>query len=94
MLRSEAHLRTDVSEEHSASIIRLARISALRTTLAVISNRRNIPEDGILHSHRRENLKSYISLTNWILQWRRNVSPVKYELGFYIPEDDILYSQP
>jgi hypothetical protein len=23
---------------------------------------------------------------------RRNVSPVKYELGFYIPEDDILHS--
>jgi hypothetical protein len=22
-----------------------------------------IPEDGILHSHRRENLKSYIALT-------------------------------
>jgi hypothetical protein len=24
------------------------------------ATRRNIPEDGILHSHRRENLKSYI----------------------------------
>jgi hypothetical protein len=24
-----------------------------------------IPEDGILHSHRRENLKSYIALTGW-----------------------------
>jgi hypothetical protein len=24
-----------------------------------------IPEDDILHSHRRENLKSYISLTGW-----------------------------
>jgi hypothetical protein len=23
----------------------------------------DIPEDGILHSHRRENLKSYIALT-------------------------------
>jgi hypothetical protein len=23
------------------------------------ATRRNIPEDGILHSHRRENLKSY-----------------------------------
>jgi hypothetical protein len=29
--------------------------------------RRNIPEDGILHSHRRENLKSYIALTGWAL---------------------------
>jgi hypothetical protein len=40
-----------------------------------------IPEDDILHSHRRENLKSYIALTGWTLSWRRNVSPVTYELG-------------
>jgi hypothetical protein len=46
-----------------------------------------IPEDGILHSYRRENLKSYIALTGWTLYRRCNVSPVKYELGFYIPED-------
>jgi hypothetical protein len=26
-----------------------------------------IPEAGILHSNRRENLKSYIALTNWAL---------------------------
>jgi hypothetical protein len=26
-----------------------------------------IPGDGILHSHRRENLKSYIALTGWPL---------------------------
>jgi hypothetical protein len=51
-----------------------------------------MPEDGILHSHCRENLKSYIALTGWTLQWRRNVSPVKYELGFYSPEDGILHS--
>jgi hypothetical protein len=24
------------------------------------------PEDGIPHNHRRENLKSYITLTGWI----------------------------
>jgi hypothetical protein len=52
----------------------------------------DIQEDGILHSHRRENLKSYIALTSWVLQRRRNVSPVRYELGFHIPEDDILHS--
>jgi hypothetical protein len=51
-----------------------------------------ITEDDILHSHSRENLKSYIALTGWTLYWRRNVSPVKYELGFYIPEDVILHS--
>jgi hypothetical protein len=51
-----------------------------------------IPEDDILHSHRRENLKSYLALTGWTLQRRYNVSPVRYEMGFYIPEDDILHS--
>jgi hypothetical protein len=51
-----------------------------------------IPEDGILHSHCRENLKSYIALSGCALYWRRNVSPVRYELGFYIPEDGILRS--
>jgi hypothetical protein len=52
-----------------------------------------IPEDGILRSYRRENLKSYIALTDWALERRRNMSTVKYELGFYIPEDVTLHSQ-
>jgi hypothetical protein len=43
-----------------------------------------IPEDGIIHIHCRENIKSYIALTGWALQRRSNVSPLKYELGFYI----------
>jgi hypothetical protein len=49
-------------------------------------------EDGILHSDRREHLKSYIALTGCTLLWRRDVFPVKYEVGSYIPEDDILHS--
>jgi hypothetical protein len=44
----------------------------------------HIPEDAILHSHLRENLKSYIALTGWALLRRCNVSPLKYELRFYI----------
>jgi hypothetical protein len=51
-----------------------------------------IPDDGIFHSHRRENLKSYIALTGWTLWRRSNVSPVKYELGFYIPDDGSFHS--
>jgi hypothetical protein len=31
------------------------------------TTRRNITDDGILHSHRRENLKSCIALTGWAL---------------------------
>jgi hypothetical protein len=50
-----------------------------------------IPEDYILHSDRRGNVKSYLAFTGLALYRRRNVSPVKYELGFYIPEDDILH---
>jgi hypothetical protein len=95
MLRRVALVRTDVSEELSASFIRMTRIGELGTTLAVTSTdarceeilatlmmegtgssemlvlikspRHYIPEDGILHSHRRENLKSYIALTGWTL---------------------------
>jgi hypothetical protein len=50
-----------------------------------------IPGEDILHSHRRENLKSYIALTGLILSRGHNVSPARYELDFYIPED-ILHS--
>jgi hypothetical protein len=69
MLRRVALVRTDVSEELSTSFIRVTRIGEVGTTLAVTSNRlgiswqrarRNIPEDTILHSHRRENLISYV----------------------------------
>jgi hypothetical protein len=52
MLCRVALVRTDISEELSASIIRVTSIGELGTTLAVT----NIPENAILHSHRRENL--------------------------------------
>jgi hypothetical protein len=42
MLRCVALVRTDVSEEFSASFITVTRIGELRTTLAVSSNRRTL----------------------------------------------------
>jgi hypothetical protein len=101
-----ALVRTDISEQLIASIIRVERISDIWTTLAVTSNvllrsvlqllvtanvvltstilsilmmeaipsseklvlarapRRHIPEEAILHSCRRENLKSYLIVLN------------------------------
>jgi hypothetical protein len=43
-------------------VIRSSETSVLR-----IATRINITEDGILHSHFRENLKPYIALTGWTL---------------------------
>jgi hypothetical protein len=48
MLCCVALVRTDVLEELSASIIMVTRIGELGTML-----------DGILHSHRHENFKSF-----------------------------------
>jgi hypothetical protein len=68
MLHRVALVRTDVAKKRSASIIRVTRIGELGTTLkngvfwvVTRATRRNNPEDTILHSHRRENLKSYIA---------------------------------
>jgi hypothetical protein len=102
MLCSVALVRTDVSEELSASFIRMTRIGVLGTTLATDSvdpstpiiftlmkealsssetsiltraTRCNIPEDAILHSHGRENLKSYNLLLSG---WKHTFSELRY----------------
>jgi hypothetical protein len=42
-------------------------LGSSETSVLTRATRRNIPENGIRHSHRRENLKSYIPLTRWAL---------------------------
>jgi hypothetical protein len=54
----------------SSPILVTPKMEALRSSETLVLTRgtqRNTPEDGILHSRRRENLKSYIALTGWAL---------------------------
>jgi hypothetical protein len=41
------------------STLKMEAICSSETSVHTISSRRHIPEDGVIHSHRRENLKSY-----------------------------------
>jgi hypothetical protein len=45
----------------------VALVSSSETSVITGATRCNIPEHDILHSRRRENLKSYIALTGWTL---------------------------
>jgi hypothetical protein len=58
MWRHMALVRTEIWEERIVSITRM--IHSSETSVLTGTTRRHIPEDGSLHSHRRENLKSYM----------------------------------
>jgi hypothetical protein len=93
ILCHKALVRTDVSEERIASIIRvflrgvlqllvianivpsslilstmlMEELRSTETSVLTRTTRRHIPKHCILHSHRREKLKSYIELFGWAL---------------------------
>jgi hypothetical protein len=42
-------------------------LNSSETSVVTRAIRRHIPDDGILHTHRRKNLKFSIALTGWTL---------------------------
>jgi hypothetical protein len=65
MLHRVALIRTDVSEERSASIIRVTSISELGRTLAVTSNRRELRRNIlVVYSFPRNKLLDYVLVDN------------------------------
>jgi hypothetical protein len=67
MLRSVALVRTHVSEELSASFIRVTKIGELGTTLAVTSNRRTLRRNTGISSQRAPVVPSSQILEEWCL---------------------------
>jgi hypothetical protein len=56
--RRVAVVRAEVSEERVT--LKMGAVRSLETSAPTRATRRHIPEDDILHSHRRENLKFYL----------------------------------
>jgi hypothetical protein len=55
-----------VTSSRSVTLM-MEEMSFSETSVLTRATQRNIPEDGILHSHRREILISYTALTGWTL---------------------------
>jgi hypothetical protein len=61
--RDYSYLLTLVHHSWISYTLKMEAICSSETSANKIPTRRHIPEDGILHSHRRENLKSYMTKT-------------------------------
>jgi hypothetical protein len=69
-LRSVHRLLVTANVVPSSPILVTLMMETIRTSemsVLALATRCHIPEYGILHSRRRENLKSYIALTGWAL---------------------------
>jgi hypothetical protein len=70
MYRSVLRLLVTANVISSSPILFALKMEAIHSSETSVLTRvtlLNIPEDGILHGHRRENLKAHIALTGWTL---------------------------
>jgi hypothetical protein len=58
---------TNVPSSPILVTLMMEALGSSETSVLTRATRRNVPEDAILHCLRRENLKSYIALTDWAL---------------------------
>jgi hypothetical protein len=86
-LRRVALVRTDVSEELSASFIGMTRICELGTTLAVTSNRRTLRRNRKLYNGEFHNLYSSPSIIRIIksrrIRWAGHVARMGEKRNVY-----------